>query len=78
MSAKLLVKRLSGLYLGEEVSDATGVFSGISHKKSSASLWVEIDRIIGDAQADPKHHGGLDRVLHHFPRGIMVSIVAGT
>lgn len=68
MSATLLVKRLSGLYLGEEASDATGVFSGISHKTPSASLRVEIGRVIGDAQADPKHHGGLDRVLHHFPR----------
>ncbi|SQH74414.1 molybdenum cofactor sulfurase [Shewanella benthica] len=78
MPAKLLVIRLSGLYLGEEVSDASGVFSGISHKKSSASLRVEIDRVMGDAQADPKHHGGLDRVLHISPGNIMASIVAGT
>ncbi|BAJ04222.1 MOSC domain-containing protein [Shewanella violacea] len=68
MSATLLVKRLSGLYLGELLSETAGISSGISHKNPSAALRVETARVIGDSQADPKHHGGLDRVLHHFPR----------
>ncbi|QFU24977.1 MOSC domain-containing protein [Shewanella eurypsychrophilus] len=68
MSEQLLVKRLSGLYLGEELSETTGIISGISHKQSSTSLQVTVESVIGDRQADPKHHGGLDRVLHHFPR----------
>ena len=68
MLKQLLVKRLSGLYLGEEFSESTGIISGIANKKSSIKLEVNVDRVSGDAQADPKHHGGLDRVLHHFPR----------
>ncbi|AQS40568.1 hypothetical protein Sps_05505 [Shewanella psychrophila] len=68
MSGQLLIKRLSGIYLGEQLSETAGIVSGMSHKKPSVSLRVESERVIGDAQADPKHHGGLDRVLHHFPR----------
>ncbi len=68
MVGQLLVKRLSGLYLGSEISKTAGISSGISHKHASTSLRVNLDSVSGDRQADPKHHGGLDRVLHHFPR----------
>lgn len=68
MSGEILVKRLSGLYLGEELSETKGIRSAIANKRVSASLQVTTDKVIGDCQADPKHHGGLDRVLHHFPR----------
>ncbi|WP_076414227.1 MOSC domain-containing protein [Shewanella sp. UCD-KL12] len=68
MLKQLMVKRLSGLYVGEEFSETSGISSGIANKRSSASLIVELDKVSGDRQADPKHHGGLDRVLHHFPR----------
>lgn len=64
----LLVNRLSGLYLGAVLQEIDGVSTGIDGKKSAQQLRVNIDRVEGDAQADPKHHGGLDRVLHHFPR----------
>jgi MOSC domain-containing protein YiiM len=68
MSEQLLVKQLSGLYLGEELSQMTGITSGIANKKAATALEVHFETVSGDAQADPKHHGGLDRVLHHFPR----------
>ncbi|MGL4750170.1 MAG: MOSC domain-containing protein [Shewanella sp.] len=64
----LLVNRLSGLYLGASLQELSGVSTGIDGKKSVQQLVVNIDHVEGDAQADPKHHGGLDRVLHHFPR----------
>ena len=68
MSEKLLVKRLSGLYLGGEFSQVSGIISGISNKNPALDLEVHFDTVSGDAQADPKYHGGSDRVLHHFPR----------
>ncbi|MEC4726251.1 MOSC domain-containing protein [Shewanella sp. D64] len=68
MSGQLLVKHLSGLYLGEELSQTSGIISAIANKYSSSTLTVNVETVSGDAQADPKHHGGLDRVLHHFPR----------
>uniref|UniRef100_Q0HQ73 MOSC domain containing protein n=1 Tax=Shewanella sp. (strain MR-7) TaxID=60481 RepID=Q0HQ73_SHESR len=64
----LLVNRLSGLYLGAVLQEIDGVSTGIDGKKSAQQLRVNVDHVEGDAQADPKHHGGLDRVLHHFPR----------
>ena len=35
MSEQLLVKQLSGLYLGEELSQMTGITSGIANKKAA-------------------------------------------
>ena len=58
----LLVNRLSGLYSGTVLHEMDGVVTGIDGKKSSQQLTVNIDHVEGDAQADPKHHGGLERV----------------
>ncbi|NRD71953.1 MOSC domain-containing protein [Shewanella sp. VB17] len=68
MLKEVLVKQLSGLYAGDEVVSVEGISSGIDQKKIATKLNVSIDSVVGDAQADPKHHGGPDRVLHHFPR----------
>lgn len=68
MLNEVLVRQLSGLYLGDEISSISGIPSGIDQKKIVSQLTVNIDGVVGDAQADPKHHGGPDRVLHHFPR----------
>nr|WP_280925469.1 MOSC domain-containing protein [Shewanella holmiensis] len=46
----------------------SGVASCINQKHAAPKLAVQFDRVVGNAEADPKHHGGLDRVLHHFPR----------
>ena len=64
----LLINKLSGLYLGAELETIAGVISGINGKQSAQQLLVHSGHAEGDVQADPKHHGGLDRVLHHFPR----------
>jgi MOSC domain-containing protein YiiM len=66
--SKRLVKSISGLYLGDQVQMHNGVASCISQKYAVKQLTVQFDRVVGNREADPKHHGGLDRVLHHFPR----------
>ncbi|AZG34424.1 MULTISPECIES: MOSC domain-containing protein [Shewanella] len=63
-----LVKCISGLYLGDQVQMHNGVASCINQKHAVKLLTVQFDRVVGNREADPKHHGGLDRVLHHFPR----------
>lgn len=65
---KKLVNSISGLYLGDQVQMHSGVASCINQKHTVNQLTVQFDRIVGNSEADPKHHGGLDRVLHHFPR----------
>ncbi|WP_398410115.1 MOSC domain-containing protein [Shewanella inventionis] len=62
------VNRISGLYLGDQVQMHHGVASGINQKHAATQLTVLFDRVVGNSEADSKHHGGLDRVLHHFPR----------
>ncbi|QYJ79072.1 MOSC domain-containing protein [Shewanella acanthi] len=64
----LLVSKLSGLYLGTEVQEVSGVLTGIKGKRAAAKLEVHRSHVQGNIQADVKHHGGDDRVLHHFPR----------
>jgi len=68
MSKGVLVNRLSGLYLGSETRLESGIPSGIDQKMTASELDVSVEAVFGDAQADPRHHGGPDRVLHHFPR----------
>lgn len=64
----LLVNKLSGLYLGLNIQKIEGVPTGINGKQATPQLQVQHEYIQGDTQADPKHHGGPERVLHHFPR----------
>ncbi|ABZ74695.1 MOSC domain containing protein [Shewanella halifaxensis HAW-EB4] len=68
MESQILVEQISGLYLGEAIVELASVTSGINHKSRATELQVGTQAVVGDTQADPKHHGGLDRVLHHFPR----------
>lgn len=68
MAPQTLVEQISGLYHGEVIVEIAGVSSGINHKVGASELKIGGQAVVGDAQADPKHHGGLDRVLHHFPR----------
>jgi MOSC domain-containing protein YiiM len=65
---KRLVNSISGLYLGDQVQMHNGVASCINQKHPVKQLTVLFDRVVGNCEADPNHHGGLDRVLHHFPR----------
>ncbi|MCE9687885.1 MOSC domain-containing protein [Shewanella sp. AS16] len=68
MENTLLVNRLSGLYLGDSLAFRSELASGIDNKWAVSRLQVLTDTVVGDAQADARHHGGPDRVLHHFPR----------
>ena len=68
MTSQVLVKQISGLYRGSSIVDLGVVQSAINQKSAVSQLLVDSEHVEGDAQADPKHHGGLDRVLHHFPR----------
>ncbi|ASJ95167.1 MOSC domain-containing protein [Shewanella marisflavi] len=64
----VLVNKISGLYRGDQAKVYAGVNSMIDAKQSCSRLVVGEMSVQGDGQADPKHHGGADRVLHHFPR----------
>ncbi|QBF82938.1 MOSC domain-containing protein [Shewanella maritima] len=66
--SKQLVSRLSGLYLGDKQDNHDGVSTTINQKRPAKQLIVTHERIQGNGEADPKHHGGVDRVIHHFPR----------
>ncbi|MGX9461315.1 MOSC domain-containing protein [Shewanella sp. A14] len=66
--SKRLVSGISGLYLGDQVQMHNGVASCINQKHAVKQLTVQFDHVVGNNEADSKHHGGLDRVLHHFPR----------
>lgn len=74
MQGTTLVNKISGLYASEQLAllstgqDSLQALSGMANKQPVSSLLVSVERALGDAQADPKHHGGPDRVLHHFPR----------
>ncbi|MFT5790241.1 MAG: MOSC domain-containing protein YiiM [Shewanella sp.] len=68
MAAQILIKQISGLYRGNDLTVLGDVQSGINQKQGCQQLLVAEGMVDGDSQADPKHHGGLDRVLHHFPR----------
>lgn len=66
--SRRLVDRMSGLYLGDQIEMRNGVASCINQKHSVEKLTVQFNQVVGNGEADPKHHGGLDRVIHHFPR----------
>ncbi|MCL1049802.1 MOSC domain-containing protein [Shewanella abyssi] len=68
MAVQILIKQISGLYRGNDLTTLGSVQSGINQKRGYKQLLVTQEMVEGDSQADPKHHGGLDRVLHHFPR----------
>ena len=65
---KPMIERISGLYAGDESKQFDGVCSMIDAKQPRQQLVVGELTVEHDSQSDPKHHGGVDRVLHHFPR----------
>lgn len=44
-----------------------GVPSGIDKRPLDARVLVTRQGLVGDAQADRRHHGGVDKALHHYP-----------
>lgn len=61
--------KLMGLYRGDAYQPLlnSNIVSGIAGKLPQQSLQVNHDSVTADWQVDRKHHGGVDRVLHHFP-----------
>ncbi len=63
-----MIDKLSGLFAGEQSVEIEGRATIIAGKLPQQSLSVGLLTVEGDAQADMKHHGGIERVLHHFPQ----------
>jgi MOSC domain-containing protein YiiM len=76
MQGKTWIESVTALYASPRVAilepcpgvSAPSVPSGIGCKQACDALVVGRQGVLGDTQEDPKHHGGADRVLHHFPR----------
>lgn len=46
---------------------SSGVLSSMLKAPVLGPAQVTVNGIVGDAQADPKHHGGAEKALHHYP-----------
>ncbi|MCG7531814.1 MOSC domain-containing protein [Psychrobium sp. MM17-31] len=57
------VKAFSG-----KISHAYGLTTAIDKQLITDDIIINEYGIAGDESADPKHHGGLERALHHYPR----------
>ncbi|WP_299489747.1 MOSC domain-containing protein [uncultured Shewanella sp.] len=68
MEGMLLKAEKLRLYRGENTQLLSNVETGIEQKIRVNALDVQIEQIVGDAQADKRFHGGPDRVVHHYPR----------
>ncbi|WP_227006579.1 MOSC domain-containing protein [Shewanella donghaensis] len=68
MAEQMLVSKISGLYCGEQINTLGTVESAMDNKLAAKKLRVNQQGVNGDMQADLNHHGGEERVLHHFPR----------
>ncbi|MCL1047241.1 MOSC domain-containing protein [Shewanella electrodiphila] len=68
MAGYVLAKKISGLFRGDKIDTLESIDSGMNNKLPVQSLSVTQHGVEGDKQADPIHHGGEERVLHHFPR----------
>jgi len=56
------------LYAGRPRPVAPGRRSAI-FKEPLAPPWrIEAEGLVGDSQADRRHHGGAEKALHHYPR----------
>lgn len=46
----------------------TAVSSGIVKRAVREKVWLSAEGLVGDGQADLRHHGGPEKALHHYPR----------
>jgi len=44
-----------------------GVPSGIGKRPVTEAVWLGPTGLVGDAVGDPRHHGGPEKALHHYP-----------
>ncbi|MFL9592304.1 MOSC domain-containing protein [Aeromonas schubertii] len=55
------------LFTGSRAALSPQLDSAIAKRPATASLWCGATGLEGDEQADPRHHGGPERALHHYP-----------
>lgn len=58
--AALLVGKLAAI-------DERGTLSGIDKKPVAETLHLSATGFVGDHQGDLKHHGGIEKAVHHYP-----------
>jgi MOSC domain-containing protein YiiM len=62
------VTRLDALFTGAlEALDGVGDPTGIYKTPARGTLRLETDGLVGDRQADRRHHGGPERAVSHYP-----------
>jgi MOSC domain-containing protein YiiM len=60
---------LLSLHVGKiESFGPRGEPSAIGKRAVAGPLWVTRLGLVGDEQADRRHHGGQDKALHHYPQ----------
>ncbi len=55
------------VFTGKTRHDPGRAATAIDKHEIRATLWLSDTGLDGDEQADPLHHGGLDRALHQYP-----------
>ena len=55
------------LFTGSQAALSPQVASAIAKQPATAPLWCGSIGLQGDQQADTRHHGGVERALHHYP-----------
>lgn len=55
------------LFTGASAPLAPQLASAIHKQPASAPLWCSLTGLQGDEQTDTRHHGGIERALHHYP-----------
>jgi MOSC domain-containing protein YiiM len=57
----------NALLAGQILPFARGEDSAIAKSAIAGPVTISFAGIVGDEQADPEHHGGRDKALHHYP-----------
>lgn len=58
---------IRALLRGRVQAFARGKTSAIDKQRDTEPVEIGPLGLVGDEQADPKHHGGLDKAVHHYP-----------
>ncbi|SDJ24014.1 MOSC domain-containing protein YiiM [Pseudomonas delhiensis] len=58
---------IQGVFIGKVEECWGGLVSAIDKLETREEVWLGSEGLPGDEQADLRHHGGLDRALHHYP-----------
>ena len=45
---------------------STGLASGIAKRPAAEPIWLTPAGLAGDVQSDCRHHGGVDKSVHHY------------